>query len=72
LENDAIGRNIIFAGSDSIEKADSLTRVDGDLGTGSFQRMQAFKGWKTAENLMSERDGGRRLRNQCTYCKEGR
>jgi hypothetical protein len=61
LQSDAIRRNIIFAGSDSIEKADSLTGVDGDLGSGSFQRMQAFKGWKAAENLMSERDEGRRL-----------
>jgi hypothetical protein len=44
LEKDSVGGDMVLARGDPVEKAHSLAGVDGDLRSGSLQRMEAFKG----------------------------
>jgi hypothetical protein len=43
LEDNSVGGDVIFAGSDPVKKADSFAGVDGDLRSRSLQRMESFK-----------------------------
>jgi hypothetical protein len=44
LKKDSVGGDMIFARGDPIEKAHSLAGVNGDLGSRSLERMEAFEG----------------------------
>jgi hypothetical protein len=45
LESNAVGGDLIFTGGDSVEEANGLAGIDGDLRSRPFQGMKAFEGW---------------------------
>lgn len=44
LQNDSFSGDVILSRGDTVEKAHGFAGVDGNLASGSFQRMETFEG----------------------------
>jgi hypothetical protein len=81
LQGDTVGGDVILAGGDSIEEANSFAGIDGGLRSCPLKSVEPFEGWKVegrkrksdqpATSDEQRRKKGLLLKYQNTYCREG-